>query len=354
MVTFFLLMTLFIIGIAVGMMLRRAQRKKSYSPADREAESYSLTTRASEQHVDVEADAHYDRVEMHREVTNGERGSVLAPNYDRLGPHKDISEGEKAGVLEPHYDRLGPHKDISEGEKAGVLEPHYDSLEPHKDVSESKRADVLEPYSDTIGPHEEIPLSERADAKGTGPQSGSYDPNRVYAEVDKSKKKKNRNTEGGPSATTAQSVDIVEQHYEFSEVFGQDWFGNEIGEKYEGNLGDVGKGSPSSTAKAIDQLVEPCTPNTVDALVYRNKKRNAEKLNGALKVEDGVQIQNSSNRGACEANTQQNDGEQNSGQQFPRGVQMRTPYTGIGLHSTQDMELSEAQNDSSLSIGEPN
>ena len=333
MVTFFLLLILFIIGIAVGMMLRRAHRKKSYSPADREAEIYSLTTRASELQANVEADAHYDRVEVHREVTHGDRPGVLAPNYDRLGPHKDISEGERAGVLEPHYD----------------------SLEPHKDVSDSKRADVLELelYDDTIGPHEEISHSEKADAKETGLQSGSYDPNRVYAEVDKSKKKKNRNAEGGPSATTAQSVDIVEQHYEVSGVFGQDWFGNEVGEKYEGNLGDVGKGSPSSTAKAIDQLVEPCAPNTVDALVDKNKKRNMEKLNSALK-ENGVQMQNSSNRETCEANTQQNDGGQNSGQQFPRGAQMRTPYTGIGLHSTQDMELSEAQNDSSLSNGAPN
>ena len=249
MVTFILLMTLLIIGTAVGMMLRRAQRKKSYSPADREAESYSLTTRASEQLVDVEADTHYDRLEMHKDVTHGERATVLAPNYDRLGPHKDISEGERVDALAPHYDRL----------------------QPRKDVSDSKRADILEPYNDTIGPHEEIPLSERADAKGTGPQSGSYDPNRVYAEVDKSKKK-NKNTDIDPSAATAKSVDIVEQHYECSDVFGQDWFGNEIGEKYEGKL----------------------------------------------------------------------------------GVQSCTPYTGIGLHSTQGVELSEAQNASSLSIEAPN
>ena len=335
MVTFFLLLILLIIGIAVGMMLRRAQRKKSYSPADREAESYYLTTRASEQHVDVEADAHYDRVEMHREVTHGEGAGVPAPNYDRLGPHKDISEGERAGVLEPHYD----------------------SLEPHKDVSDSKRADVLELelYDDTIGPHEEIPLSERADAKGTGPQSGSYDPNRVYAEVDKSKKKKNRNTEGGPSATTAQSVDIVEQHYEVSGVFGQDWFGNLVGEKSEGNLGDVRKGSPSSTAKANSQLLEPCTPNTACAMVDKNKKRNEEEWNGAPTLtaahaeEDGVQKQNS--REACKANTQQNDSEWNGGRLHPKGVQSCTPHTGTELHSVEDIELSEGRYASSFSNG---
>ena len=322
-------MILLIIGTAVGMMLRRAQRKKSYSPADREAESYSLTTRASEQHVDVEADAHYDRVEMHREVTHGEGASVLAPNYDRLGPHKYISEGERAGVLEPHYD----------------------SLEPHKDVSDSKRADVLELelYDDTIGPHEEIPLSERADAKGTGPQSGSYDPNRVYAEVDKSRKKKNRNTEGGSS------VDIVEQHYELSDVFGQDWFGNEIGEKSEGNVGDVGKGSLSSTAKANGQLLEPCTPNTACAMVDKSKKRNEEEWNGAPTLtaahaeEDGVQMQNS--REACKANTQQNDSEWNGGRLHPKGVQSCTPYTGTELHSVEDTELSEAHKASSFSNG---
>ncbi len=56
------------------------------------------------------------------------------------------------------------------------------------------------------------------------------DPNAVYAVVDKSKKKKYEKTQGGASATTTQGADTEEQHYEWSSGFGQDWFGNVVGE----------------------------------------------------------------------------------------------------------------------------
>ena len=54
-------------------------------------------------------------------------------------------------------------------------------------------------------------------------------PNVVYAVVDKSKKIRKEKTQGGASATTTQGVCTEEQHYECSSVFGQDWFGNVVG-----------------------------------------------------------------------------------------------------------------------------
>ena len=56
-------------------------------------------------------------------------------------------------------------------------------------------------------------------------------PNAVYAVVDKSKKRKHKKTQGGVSATTTQGADTEEQHYECSDVVGQDWLGNAVGEK---------------------------------------------------------------------------------------------------------------------------
>ena len=47
------------------------------------------------------------------------------------------------------------------------------------------------------------------------------DPSAVYAVVDMSKKKKHK-TQSVASATTTQGVDTEEQHYECSNVFGQD------------------------------------------------------------------------------------------------------------------------------------
>ena len=47
-------------------------------------------------------------------------------------------------------------------------------------------------------------------------------PSALYAVVDKRKKKKQEKTQGGASATTTQGADTEEQHYECSDVVGQD------------------------------------------------------------------------------------------------------------------------------------
>ena len=87
----------------------------------------------------------------------------------------------------------------------------------------------------------------------------------------------------GPGPSTTQSVDTEDQHYECSEVFGQDWFGNEVGEKSEaGNHSDVNsKGSPYNNTKGTGPQSETCNPNVVYAEVDKSKKRSRGEKNTA-------------------------------------------------------------------------
>ena len=105
------------------------------------------------------------------------------------------------------------------------------------------------------------------------------DPSALYAVVDKSKKKKQEKTQGGASATTTQGADTEEQHYECSDVVGQDWLGNVVGEKPKVNHGGVGQGSPSNDAWETCPQSEPCTPTTM--VVDKSKNRKGERTQGA-------------------------------------------------------------------------
>ena len=122
--------------------------------------------------------------------------------------------------------------------------------------------------------------------EGTGPQCNHTkdhhvdetkgDPGAVYAVVDKSKKKKQEKTQGGASATTTQGADTEEQHYEWSSVFGQDWFGNVL----EVSHGEVGQGSLSDDAWETCPQSEPCNPSAVYAVVDKSKKKKQDKTQG--------------------------------------------------------------------------
>ena len=90
-------------------------------------------------------------------------------------------------------------------------------------------------------------------------------PNVVYAVVDKSKKMRQEETQGGASATTTQGVNTEEQHYESSSAFGQDWFGNVVGGKPEDNHVEQGSRSNDANGKGTGPQSEPCNPNAVSA-----------------------------------------------------------------------------------------
>ena len=127
--------------------------------------------------------------------------------------------------------------------------------------------------------------------EGTGPQcnhtkdhrddEAKGDPNAVYAVVDKSKKKKQEKTQGGASATTTQGADTEEQHYECSNVVGQDWFGTAVEVNPEATLTNAG--CSSTDTETNDPQSEPynVNPNALYAVVDKSKKRRKVSENDA-------------------------------------------------------------------------
>ena len=86
-------------------------------------------------------------------------------------------------------------------------------------------------------------------------------------------------TRGGASAINTQEADTEEQHYECSDVVGQDWLGHVVGEKPKVDHGGVGQGSPSDHAWETCPQSEPCSPTTM--MVDKSKKGKGEKTQGA-------------------------------------------------------------------------
>ena len=127
----------------------------------------------------------------------------------------------------------------------------------------------MEPEVNHGGIEQASPSNE---AKETGPQSEPCNSSALYAVVDKSKKKKQEKTQGGASATTTQGADTEEQHYEWSNVMGQDWLGNVVEEH-----GEVGQESLHNDAWETVPQSEPCNPGAVCVVVDKSKEEKKEK-----------------------------------------------------------------------------
>ena len=246
----FLLLTLLIAGITIGLvLLRRAKRKGKVlqkkrklveriecaektkehlkEPAAKGGKSTAGSN--SEQRIDDEVALHYERVQHEEEL------------------HYDSVDVPRQGV-------------VSRVDGGGIRSggDHYEAIDA---------ADVL--LKDGVGHGMKEKGQQNDQTKGT--------PNAVYAVVDKSKKKKQGKTQGGASATTTQSIYTEEQPYECSSAFGEEWLENVAGEKPEGNQGDVEKGGPSNKAKETGPQSETCNPNAVYAVIDRSKKKNTER-----------------------------------------------------------------------------
>ena len=128
----------------------------------------------------------------------------------------------------------------------------------------------------------------------------------VYAEVDKSKKSKQK-THEGPHGTTTHDLHTGAPGYEFSNVLGKDWFECVVEETSDGSHDEAVKGAPYNEAKANSPKPEPCKPNSDYTEVDKSKKRSKRKendvpsLNAEQAVGDKVQQQNSNGREVCEA-----------------------------------------------------
>ena len=107
------------------------------------------------------------------------------------------------------------------------------------------------------------------------------DPNAVYAVVDKSKKKKQEKTQGGASATTTQGADTEEQHYECSNVVGQDWFETAVEVNPEATLTNAGCSSTDTETNDLQSEPYNINPNALYAVVDKSKKRRKVSENDA-------------------------------------------------------------------------
>ena len=254
----FLVLTLLIVGITVGVvLLGRANRKEKSilkrgglvertecgNKQARSPENASTSGNDSEQQI-VEAAFHYGQhADMHYESAN-----VVG---QRCGREKDNGIWSDGG----HYDyaltgqRCGREKDNRIWSNGG----HYDYAE----------GDVLK---EGAGHRKKTSTIQEYQPKG--------DPSAVYAVVDKSKKKKHEKTQGGASAPTTQEADTEEQYYKRSSGLGQDWLGNMNQER---NHSDVGQGTLSNDASETGPQTGPQNSGAVYAVVDKSKKENKGK-----------------------------------------------------------------------------
>ena len=194
----FLLLTLLIAGIIVGaVLLGRANRRGKR--IEKRRKSVELIECVEKREEIPLAGTSSTGNDSERQIHNN-----LVYHYERIQPND-----------QPGYESVdvGQQRHNSQGDRMGSRCKGGNS-----NVAEA--AKKLSSEDITQNARER----NRQDAQPKGNQ------NAVYAVVDKSKKKKQEKTQGGASATTTQEVYTEEQHYEWSRVFGQDWFGNVVGE----------------------------------------------------------------------------------------------------------------------------
>ena len=194
----FLLLTLLVAGIIVGaVLLGRANRRGKR--IEKRRKSVELIECVEKREEIPLAGTSSTGNDSERQINNN-----LVYHYERIQPN-DQPGYESVDVGQQRHNRQGDR--MGSRCKGG----NYNVAEAAKIISsEDIRQNARE--------------RNQQDAQPRGKQ------NAVYAVVDKSKKKKQEKTQGGASATTTQKVYIEEQHYEWSSVFGQDWFGNVVGE----------------------------------------------------------------------------------------------------------------------------
>ena len=231
----FLLLTLLIAGIIVGVVMLRRVKRRSIEKG-KWAESIVCDERNKE---------------------------LVGKGQESAAGHSEQWVDEAVFHYEQHVEDLHCESTDIEGQ-GGCDREEGNTMMTSFDV---KAAENI-PSKDEVGSRREEKGQQNDQAKGT--------PNVVYTVVDKSKKRRKEKTQGGASATTTQGVCTEEQHYECSSAFGQDWLGNVVGGKPEGNHGDVEQGSPSNDAKGTGPQSEPCNPKAVYAVVDKSKKRNDE------------------------------------------------------------------------------
>lgn len=243
----FLLLGLHIAGVvAISVLLRRAKRR--------------ITLTSLEKKVTL-----VDRIECIEKRED---------SLQKLDEFQGKAEESAAGSDSDHCigdDRVEQHVEELHDQSANVLRQGYlnraeDSRIRYKgNCDEIDAAEVL--CKDGDG-HSAAENSQQGDQPADKPDA-------VYAVVDKSKKRKKRETEVDQSTTDLQGAYTEEFHYDCGNVLGQDWLGNV--EKPEGDTGRVEKGSPSDKTKGTGPQSEPCNQHAVYAVIDKSKKRSKAK-----------------------------------------------------------------------------
>ena len=241
----FLLLTLLIAGITIGLvLLRRAKRKRIVlEKKGKLVERIEFVEKREEHLEELAAKGGESTAGSNREQRIDDE---VALHYERVQHEEEL-----------HYDSVDVPRQgcVSRVDGGGIR-----SGGDHIEVIDA--ADIL--LKDGVGHGTKENAQQDDQPKGI--------PDAVYAAVDKSKKMKQGKTQGGASATTTQGIYTEEQHYECSSVFGQDWLGNWVGEKTEGNYSVIGQGDPSNDGKETGPQSEPCNPKAVYEVVDKRKK----------------------------------------------------------------------------------
>ena len=362
-VVFLLIMTLLTAGAAI--MVRTKQRKwKTSHDVEEKTEPPGNTKREEREEAEIALHCEIVEQELKSEscdiraqlLGEGNPGEVAGMNF--TGEYYEIIDGQSVPLKpELHGESNNGHLTDKPTGKPNVVYAVIDKSKKKKpktkdsgqSTKKGHRSDVE--YIACSSPlqedwlvntehkanHDDVGQVHSNDANGTGPQSEPCNPNVVYTVVDKSKKKRKEKTQGGASATTTQGAYTEEQHYEWSSAFGQDWLGNVVGGKPEGNHVDVEQGSTSNDAKGTDPQSEPCNPNAMYAVVNKSKKTNKGKTKAPTQV-DKAQMDDISGD-ACEPLMQQSDGVQSNERFHTKCTNSRGAYIGVGAYAASRMEF---------------
>ena len=229
-VAFIFVLILLATSIVMGVVLKKAKQRKGKSPAERiegtEMIGISPTASTCKQQENIEANCERED-ELHCERT------------DVLG-QSCLSTVRAVRSVGDYYDII----DVPSQEVAGPQ--CNDAKEDSQHVDQVKET-----------------------------------PSAVYAVVDKCKKQKTGKMESGANTTTTQGPYTEEQHYEGSNILGQDWFGNVAEVRPKGTLCDALKGCAPTDTKRNAPQSEPCNPNAVYAVVDKSKKKDKAMTNDA-------------------------------------------------------------------------
>ena len=234
---FFLLLILLFTSIVIGLVLRRAQKGKRNHPGKREGVSERVgnapRTRASEWYEEVElderaGDPQYEKPNSLGQGCGGGKVSEVrfVGDYSEVIDDADVPSKD----VDDQYCNDQRENDQKNNQPMGTPNAVYAVI--NKDKKEKGRTDDGAPKQ---GVHTEEQHYECSNTPGQDwlgnvafPMQEPSTPQVVYAEVDKSKKKTKVKKDTSPSATATQGAELEGQHYECSDVLGQDWFGKTV------------------------------------------------------------------------------------------------------------------------------